>query len=255
MGKMPVARIDVAECALDTRSQDELDPRHTSMIGTLGATRQALRRLFFQRCFYLFAALLALIVLSPFIEGSLFKHLVNGFLLLAVIAALGRSTTSFLIALILVGPAIAFHWLSLDQGVAEYNDITLRLDAIVYAIAVIYLLRYVFEPEVMTSDRLWGAAAAYLMIGVLWSFIYAIVDRAIPLSFAVRGESTALELIDLMYFSFSTLTSTGFGDIVPLTRVAKMASVIEVIIGQLILAILIAKLVGIYPPPREPSGA
>jgi hypothetical protein len=222
------------------------------MIRTLDATREALRRLFFQRCFYLFAALVALIALSPFVEGSLFKHLVNGFLLLAVIAALGRSMTSFLIALLLVAPALAFHWLSVERGIAEYNDISLRLDAIVYAIAVIYLLRYVFEPEVMTADRLWGAAASYLMIGVLWSFIYAIVDREAPASFAIRGETQPMELIDLLYFSFSTLTSTGFGDIVPLSRIAKTVSVLEVILGQLILAILIAKLVGIYPPTAVP---
>ena len=223
-----------------------------AVIRTLGATREALRRLFFQRCFLLFAALLSLIALSPFLDNSLFRHLVNGFILLAVIAAVGRTIASFLVALILIAPALAFHWLSVEHGVAEYNDVTLRLDAMVYAIAIVYLLRYVFDQAVMSADRLWGAAASYLMIGVLWGFIYAIVDGALPGSFAIRGESAPLELIDLLYFSFSTLTSTGFGDIVPLSRLAKTASVLEVIIGQLFLAILIAKLVGIYPPqPRE----
>lgn len=219
------------------------------MIRTLGATREALRRLFFQRCFYLFAALLALIALSPFLDNSLVAHLVNGFLLLAVIAAVGRTIASFLVALILIAPALTFHWLSLEHGIAEYNDISLRLDAIVYAIAIVYLLGYVFDQSVITADRLWGAAASYLMMGVLWGFIYAIVDRAHPASFSVRGETPPLELIDLLYYSFSTLTSTGFGDIAPLSRLAKTASILEVIIGQLFLAILIAKLVGIYPPP------
>ena len=62
----------------------------------------------------------------------------------------------------------------------------------------------------MTVRRLWGAASAYLMIGVLWSFLYAIVDRASPQSFAVRGSIAPLQLIDLLYFSFSTLTTTGY---------------------------------------------
>jgi Ion channel len=102
---------------------------------------------------------------------------------------------------------------------------------------------------VLTTDRLWGAAATYLMMGVLWSFLYAIVDRTSPASFAVRGSIAPLDLMDLLYFSFSTLTTTGFGDIVPVTRLARAAAMIESIAGQLFLAILIARLVGVYPAP------
>jgi hypothetical protein len=60
-----------------------------------------------------------------------------------------------------------------------------------------------------------------------------------------------MDLTDLLYFSFSTLTTTGFGDIVPLTRVARSAAIVESIIGQLFLAILIARLVGVYPRPER----
>jgi hypothetical protein len=76
------------------------------------------------------------------------------------------------------------------------------------------------------------------------------VDRASPGAFAVRATVAPMELMDLLYFSFSTVTTTGFGDIVPLTRLAKVAAIIESIIGQLFLAILIARLVGVYPLPR-----
>jgi len=64
----------------------------------------------------------------------------------------------------------------------------------------------------------------------------------------VRGTPSNLELIELLYFSFSTLTTVGFGDIVPLSRGAQMAAIFEGIVGTLFLAILIAKLVGVYPP-------
>ena len=57
--------------------------------------------------------------------------------------------------------------------------------------------------------------------------------------------------MDCIYFSFSTLTTTGFGDIAPLSDVAKTAFMVESIIGQLFLAILIAKLVGVYPAPAS----
>ena len=120
-----------------------------------------------------------------------------------------------------------------------------------YAATIVLLLRYVFDREVLTADRLWGAAAVYLMIGILWSFLYAIVDRASPRSFASGGTVAPMELMDLLYFSFSTVTTTGFGDIVPLTRPARVAAIAESIIGQLFLAILIARLVGVYPRPRD----
>jgi hypothetical protein len=89
------------------------------------------------------------------------------------------------------------------------------------------------------------------MIAVLWSFIFAIINHANPRSFSVRGEIVLLDFSDLIYFSISTLTTTGFGDIVPIERAARSASVVEAIIGQLFIAILIAKLVGVYPPPRR----
>lgn len=217
----------------------------------LGASREALRQLFFQRCFYLFTTLLAMIMLAPFIEGThggaLTRNVINVFVMLSAVAAVGRSLISFLSVLVLALPALALRWLSVNSDNALLIDLALGFDAAVYATAIALLLRYVFDREVMTSDRLWGAASAYLMIGLLWSFLFAIVDRVHPGSFSVRGTISSLELHDLIYFSFSSLTTTGFGDIVPNGRIAKTAATLQVIIGQLFIAILIAKLVGVYP--------
>jgi hypothetical protein len=217
----------------------------------LGASREALRQLFFQRCFYLFTTLLVMILLAPFIEGEhggvLARNVINLFVVLSAVAAVGRSLISFLSVLVLAVPALALRWMSMSSSNALLIDLALGFDAAVYATAIALLLRYVFDREVMTSDRLWGAASAYLMIGLLWTFIFAIVDRIHPGSFSVRGAVATLELHDLIYFSFSSLTTTGFGDIVPLGRVAKTAATLQVIVGQLFIAILIAKLVGVYP--------
>jgi hypothetical protein len=222
---------------------------------SISITRDTLRRLFFQRCFYLFVTLLALIALAPLIEpqqgGILVRNLINAFVILSAVAAVGRSLLSFLLVLALAVPAIALRWLSLEAQHAALFDVALRFDAAVYAATIALLLRYVFDREVLTTDRLWGAAAAYLMIGVLWSFLYAIVDRAGVASFSIRGSVAPMELMDLLYFSFSTLTTTGFGDIVPLTRVARSCAIVQSIIGQLFLAILIARLVGVYPQPQR----
>jgi hypothetical protein len=229
-----------------------------AMRQSIKVTRETLGRVFFRRRFYLFVTLLALIALAPFVEaerGGIFvRYLVNALVMLAAVAAVGRSIMSFLLVLALAAPAMAFRWLALDQGNPAFVDLAPRFDAAVYATTIALLLRYVFDDAVLTTDRLWGAAAAYLMIGVLWSFLYAIVDRASPQSFSVRGASESMQLTELLYFSFSTLTTTGFGDIVPLSRPARTAVMLEGIFGQLFLAILIARLVGVYPRPVRATG-
>jgi hypothetical protein len=104
----------------------------------------------------------------------------------------------------------------------------------------------------MTQDKLFGAAAAYLMIGVLWAYVYVLVGHFYPGSFLVLGTPGRLAFADALYLSITVLTSTGFGDITPLSRQARGMCMVEQITGALFVAILIARLAGVYPP--LPSG-
>jgi Ion channel len=224
----------------------------------LASLRAALGRLFFQRCIYLFFTLVALITVAPLIEplsrASLLRNAIGVLLILAIVATVGRTIRSFLLALVLALPALLVRWGSADTVNSPLFRVSLYLDAALYAVAIAFLLQYVFDREVITGDRLWGAAATYLLIGVFWAIVYAIIDEASPGAFAMRGETTPLHLIDLFYFSFSTLTTTGFGDIVPVTRLGRTAATLEAVAGNLFQAILIARLVGIYRQPREDAG-
>jgi hypothetical protein len=220
--------------------------------------RDALRRVFVQRCCYLFMLLLTLISISPFIEGPRGSYLLaglNAFIVLSAAAAVGRSMLSFLVVFCVIAGAVGLRFAADDSGQAALFNWALVLHVLVYMTVIALLMRYVFGPEVMDSDRLWGAAAAYLMIGILWCFLYALVELQEANTFLVRGEPARLALTDLLYFSFSTLTTVGFGDIVPVTRLGHVAAVLEGIIGTLFLAILIAKLVGVYPPPQPAEKA
>ena len=73
-------------------------------------------------------------------------------------------------------------------------------------------------------------------------------------SFAIAGSAGSTRVGELLYFSFTVLTSTGFGDVVPVQRVARALCVLEQLTGALFLAILIARLAGVYPPRREDAG-
>ncbi len=219
--------------------------------------RTALGQVFFQRCFYLFIALLALMMVAMLLEPTprarILLNAINLLIDVAAVAAVGRTRWSFMVATVLAIPSMWFQ----VRGIAEGDETRLvfswAFSAALYAVTIGYLLRYVFQRDVMTSDKLYGAAAGYLMIGVLWALLYAIVGHFRPGSFAVGGTVTTPSFDDLLYFSVTTLTSTGFGDIVPLLRQVRALCVFEQLTGALFLAILIARLAGVYPPPPLPT--
>jgi hypothetical protein len=218
----------------------------------IGTTRDALSRIFYQRCFWLFAVLVALIGAVSFVPssdvGRLMLNAINMFLLIATVAAVGRTTLSFVIALLLAIPAVWFQYSGLWRDDDTRLTMSWMFSAGLYFITTVYLLRYVFQPTVMTQDKLFGAAAAYLMIGVLWAYNYAIVGYLYPESYMIVGQPGRLVYADALYLSMTVLTSTGFGDIAPLTRQARGVCMVEQITGALFVAILIARLAGVYPP-------
>ena len=214
--------------------------------------REQLGRVFTQRCFYLFVVLLALVGVVPFVEptptGRLAISAVNLFIMIAAVAAVGRTVLSFVIILLLAGAALASQYLGMSWGDTQHVVHSWMFGAALYAATIGYMLRYVFQPDVMTVDKLFGAASAFLMLGALWMFLYALIGNYYPGSFAVAGASVTPEILDLLYFSFTVLTSTGFGDIVPVTRQARAICTLEQLTGALFVAILIARLAGVYPP-------
>jgi len=218
----------------------------------IGATRDALSRIFYQRCFWLFIVLVVLIGAVSFVpatdQGRLVLSGVTMFLLIATVAAVGRTTLSFAIALLLAGPAVVFQYLGLWNDSDKDLAASWMFSAALYFITTTYLLRYVFQPRIMTQDKLFGAAAAYLMIGVLWAYLYAIIGFFYTNSYMVVGQPGRLVYADALYLSITVLTSTGFGDVTPLTRQARGVCMIEQITGALFVAILIARLAGVYPP-------
>ena len=98
------------------------------------------------------------------------------------------------------------------------------------------------------ADLIYGAIAVYLMIGLGFAFAFGLVETIIPGSFSGVNELIGAQATNgpMVYFSFVTLTTLGYGDISPITSVAMTMSYLEAIIGQLFLAILVARVVGMH---------
>jgi len=222
--------------------------------------RQRIGWLYRLRSIYLFASLLLLIVLLPFldadtnIQGRIVANLINMFVLVAAVAAVGRSKLSFVIALLLTLPVLGFQFAGLALGEQQYLVWSWGFGAAFYVATLSLLLRYVFSADVMNADKLFGAAAAYMLLGILWAYLYMILQYFHMGSFALQGSPVAaMTPPELIYFSFMVLTTTGFGDIVPVLPHARALVNLEQICGTLFVAILIARLAGIYPQSEESS--
>ena len=100
-----------------------------------------------------------------------------------------------------------------------------------------------------------GAVAAYLLIGMMWSLAYYLVTLCIPEAFSVQGSLTAGDRESLQsklfYFSFVTLTTLGYGDIVAVHPVARMLVILEGVTGQLFPVILISRLVTLHLQSKQ----
>jgi hypothetical protein len=216
-------------------------------------------RIFYQRCFYLFMSLIALMVAAPFVatdEGRIVIAATHVLVLVAAVAAVGRTTTPFVIALLLGLPAFGFQFLA-HQGLDDPSHGSLVSTAFYlgfYVVAIGYLLRYVFTPEVMTDDKLFGAASAYFMLGVAWAIAYALVQRLDPAAFGVKPGDPLRPFNDLLFMSMGYLTSNGPGDVLLVGAKVRTLAILEQLFGTLFVAILIARLAGIYPPKAEDRG-
>ena len=114
-----------------------------------------------------------------------------------------------------------------------------------YGICLLIFLHRIFSETTVTIDSIQGGIAIYFLSGVFWAFLYQTLllfdPDAILFSDHVVGAFS-----DLIYFSFITMTTLGYGDIMPISRMAKNMAVLEAVWGQTYLAVLVARLVGLH---------
>jgi hypothetical protein len=195
---------------------------------------------------------LALLVVFVFVLPSLglerkheqlYGDVVSSLLLITGAAIAWQRRTVFFLAAGIVGVTVALKWAALLAPSAALG-IGSRAATIVAIVMVVHiLLSRVFAPGPVTTMRLQGAVAVYLLLGLGWSHAYALVASIIPGSFSLPGHDVS-DVVEWAYYSFVTLTTTGFGDILPVHPVARALTIGEVVTGQLYLAILIGRLVG-----------
>jgi hypothetical protein len=119
------------------------------------------------------------------------------------------------------------------------------IDLIFIVTAVFLIVQKIFSDTKVTGDTLRGGISVYLMLGIVWYLIYQIILTIIPQAFVgdFKGDISSCQIF---YFSFVTLTTVGYGDILPAHKATMIMSNLEAIVGQLYPAVIIARLVSSY---------
>lgn len=200
---------------------------------------------------HLLTALIMMFVFSPRLEvrnpSDVFP-LLPLIMLIVLVSAIRMSVPKGRVFLTLLAIAILNFVISLTIYFLP-EDITI-VDILIFVnssiwclffIVTIYVLsRRLFQVHYVTADTIKGGICAYLLIGFLWATLYGLLMRVNPDSFIYSHEML------YVHFSFTTLTTLGYGDIVPAGRTAAILTNSEAIIGQLYLTIFVARLVGLY---------
>jgi Ion channel len=201
----------------------------------------------------LLIALLALLLLYPFFASSVIAHAVwdicSSATLLLGLYAISHVRRRLVIALVLAIAVLGTRW----SGYVVDNE---RLLLVNYGLGVMFftltaclLLADVLRKGAVTADKIYGALCVYLLIGLTWGFMFLTLEGVQPGSFSLgQGQLSGIEKdpATLVYFSFVTLSTVGYGDITPFSPPARSLAFTEAIIGQIYLAVLVARLVGLH---------
>jgi hypothetical protein len=174
--------------------------------------------------------------------------------ILAAVYVAGSERNWLIVAVLLAIPTLGLSIFS-DFGSWPPDTlgyIYLGLITAFIAYATVAVIREVVLAERVTVHTISGAMVVYLLIGLVWALLYVIAEGLHPESFSFTqvsaletGESPDL-VASLTYFSLITLTSAGYGDILPISDTARTLASLEAVFGQVFLAVLVAWLVGKY---------
>ncbi len=218
------------------------------------------RRLRFRRfsTVQLLIALALFFIWAPFVEeiegGELIVSGLFSLVLLAGIVAVADRKRVLVIAIVLAIPAIAGRWINHFRPDLIPPAVFLAGGLVLIAFVIATLLRFVLRAPSVNTEVLCASISAYLMLGLMWTMAYWLVDQLTPggaFSFNTNTGAHSMSGFTGFYFSFITLSTVGYGDITPVSRLARWLAAMEAMTGLLYVAVLIARLVSLYSAPKS----
>ena len=208
----------------------------------------------------LLIALALLFTCVPFVEeirgGDLVVSFLLSLVLLSGVFAVADRKYVLVVAVVLAIPAVGGRWINHFRPDAVPPAVFLIAGLVLIIFVVGHLLRFILRAPSVTTEVLCASISAYLMLGLMWTMAYWLVDQLTPggaFSFNTNTGTRSMNGFNGFYFSFITLSTVGYGDITPVSRIARWLAAMEAMTGLLYVAVLIARLVALYstPKPRD----
>jgi hypothetical protein len=196
----------------------------------------------------LLIALAALLVSAPFISPFIESILLT-IVLISAVLAIAEKRWVFICAGLLALPTLLSRWIHDYRPDVMPPEVFLVGAILLILFVVVNLLRFVLRAPSVNTEVLCASISAYLLLGLLWTFGYWLVAELTPGAFSFNtasGVEQSMKGFNGLYFSFITMSTVGYGDITPVSSVARMLAAMEAVVGLLFVAVLIARLVAIY---------
>lgn len=178
------------------------------------------------------------------VEWFEFKDLVFLILILVSLLVIGHKEKWLVGALILVALVeLSIFIIQLYVGDAVVEIIKMLISSVFFVLMFVGCIYFTMQDETISITTLFGSLSAYLFLGLFFAYLYVLMELMNPLSF--NSLNTA-DHASVIYFSFVTLTTLGFGDIYPITPIAQTFVWFEAYAGQCYLAVIMGQLVGRY---------
>ncbi len=211
-------------------------------------------------CALLLAVQLLSVLAYPFLDDSALGRAGVGVVGLLVLAsalwAVRRTPALTWVALLVGVPAMVFT--VLEAIYPSYDSIVL-ISALLHAPLYLYvsygMVRYVFSDEHVTSDEIYAVGAAFTVVAWGFAYVYSAAQVIWPGSFADAGGPGHQTWFELLFLSFTTLTSTGLSDITPVLPNARSLSMVEQVTGVFYIAFVVARMVALTVIRRRPEGS
>ena len=197
----------------------------------------------------LLAIQLAGVLLYPWMEGSVGRALLSvfGILVLGLVVLAVRATPGLTwVALLLGAPATVLLLIQVvtdDDAMLPYSS---ALEAALYFYAAGALIAYMLADHVITRDELFAVGATFTLVAWAFAYTYTVVQAIEPGSFTAAVDPEAQRSwMELLFLSFTTITSTGLSDVIPVRAFARSVCMIEQLAGLAYVAVLVSRLVGL----------
>jgi hypothetical protein len=207
------------------------------------------------RFLLLLLALLAVFLASPFLDNSrlhaAYLLILFASIMLSAVHMTSEKVVQRIFALVIGGAWLA---LSLWGLVGQYATPTIAANFL-FLVFSVYVLGSVLGSVIsrvdVDFDTLLAAVSAYLLIGLIWAVSYIVIHQLDPEAFHLIHDEARPYFHQFLYFSLTTLTTLGYGDITALSPFAQIWATMEAVVGTLYMALLVARLVGMYQSQRS----